>query len=109
MIPRSLPAPASSCYSPRVAETNLLEKYSALRSLGLAELTEVWNHYDSDGSGYIEVGAELDRFLGDLLESTGIEATPEDVREFVDTVLETFDVDANGKLDFAELEELLNG
>ena len=92
-----------------MAETNLLEKYSGLRSLGLAELTAVWNHYDSDGSGYIETGPELERFLGDLLKSTGMEATPDDVSEFVDTVLETFDVNSDGRLDFAELEELLNG
>lgn len=86
-----------------------MEKYSELRSLGVKELNEIWKHYDADGSGYLERGPELDRFLGDLFRAGGMEATPEEVQEFIEGVLEMFDVDTDGRLDFAELEELLNG
>ena len=91
-----------------MTEPNLLEKYSGVRSIGLEELNRIWAHYDSDKSGYIEVGAELDRFLGDLLQAGGLEGTELELKDFRDGVLEMFDVDADGKLDFAEVEKLLN-
>ena len=92
-----------------MATTNLIEKFSGLRSLSVAELNEIWAHYDSDGSGYIELGPELDQFIGDLLRASGMETSADDVKEFIEGVLEMFDSDADGKLDFAEMEELLNG
>jgi Ca2+-binding EF-hand superfamily protein len=92
-----------------VSETNFLDKYSELRSLGLPELLEIWNHYDRDGSGFLEVGPELDRFLTDMIKAGGEQVTELKVSEFIAGVLELFDLDADGKLNFAEVEELLNG
>ena len=89
--------------------TNFLDKYSGLRSLGLDQLNAIWTHYDTDNSGYIEVGPELDRFLTDMLQAGGMEATELEIREFIEGVLEMFDVDKDKRLDFAEVEELLNG
>lgn len=91
-----------------MSDANFLDKYNELRSVGLAELVEIWNHYDRDNSGYIEVGPELDSFLRDLLRAGGEQVSDRKLAEFHAGVLELFDIDSDGKLDFAELEELLN-
>ncbi|EDM78874.1 hypothetical protein PPSIR1_03358 [Plesiocystis pacifica SIR-1] len=92
-----------------MANSNFLERYAGLQKLSREDLDAVWKHYDADGSGFIEVGPELERFLGDLLSAGGMEASEREVAEFIEGVLEMFDLDANAKLDFKEVEELLNG
>jgi Ca2+-binding EF-hand superfamily protein len=91
-----------------VGDTNLLSRYAGLRTLGLAELHEIWKHYDRDGSGYIEAGPELRAFLADMLKASGEEVSELKLEDFTTGVLELFDVDTDGRLDFAELEKLLN-
>lgn len=90
----------------RVSDS-FLEKYSGLSKLGPAELAEIWQHYDRDNSGYIEVGPELESLLSDVLRASGEEVTELKLRDFIDGVLELFDVNADGKLERSELEQLL--
>jgi Ca2+-binding EF-hand superfamily protein len=86
---------------------SFLEKYTQLSKLGPDELAEIWNHYDRDGSGYIEAGPELERFLTDMLRASGEPLTELKVRDFIAGVLELFDVNTDGKLSRAELQQLL--
>ncbi|HLT36690.1 MAG TPA: EF-hand domain-containing protein [Enhygromyxa sp.] len=86
---------------------SFLSKYQELSKLGSAELAEIWQHYDRDGSGYIEAGPELERFLTDMLQAGGEQPTELKIRDFIDGILELFDVNADGKLSRAELEQLL--
>lgn len=91
-----------------MGDTNLLNRYAGLRTLGLTELHEIWKHYDRDGSGYIEAGPELRAFLADMLRASDEEVTELKIEDFTTGVLELFDVDDDGRLDFSELEKLLN-
>lgn len=90
----------------RVSDS-FLEKYSGLSKLGPAEIAEIWQHYDRDSSGYIEAGPELERFLTDVLRASGEEVTELKLRDFIDGALELFDINADGKLERSELEQLL--
>jgi Ca2+-binding EF-hand superfamily protein len=87
---------------------SFLEKYKQLGKLGPAELAEIWRHYDRDNSGYIDAGPELERFLTDMLRASGEQVTELKVRDFIDGVLELFDINADGKLSRAEVEQLLS-
>ena len=60
-MPRELLAP-NFLRQFRDAESRELTRLSA------AQFTEVWNHYDNDGNGYIE-GEELDAFLREFVGS----------------------------------------
>lgn len=86
---------------------SFLAQYSELHELGAAEFAEIWQHYDRDGSGFIEAGPELERLLTDMLRATGEKPSELKLRDFIDGVLELFDVNADGKLSRAELEQLL--
>ncbi|CAH8603423.1 unnamed protein product [Schistosoma mattheei] len=41
---------------------------NSLKYFTAAQFVEVWNHYDTDGNGYIE-GSELDNFLREFIYS----------------------------------------
>jgi hypothetical protein len=86
---------------------NFLEKYKQLSELSPAAFAEIWQNYDRDGSGFIEAGPELERLLTDMLEACGEELTELKIRDFIEGVLEMFDVNADGKLSRVELETLL--
>ncbi|MFO7564176.1 MAG: EF-hand domain-containing protein [Enhygromyxa sp.] len=86
---------------------SFFEKFRELSELGPAELEQIWRHYDRDNSGYIEAGPELDGFLTDMLRAGGEEPTELKVKDFIAGVLELFDVNADGKLSRAEVEQLL--
>jgi Ca2+-binding EF-hand superfamily protein len=91
-----------------VSEVNFLDKYNELRAIGPSELVEIWHHYDRDASGFIEAGPELESFLTDMLRAGGEQVTELKVKEFIDGVLELFDINADGKLSLTEVEALLN-
>jgi Ca2+-binding EF-hand superfamily protein len=86
---------------------SFLDKYKQLSKLGSAELAQIWQHYDRDNSGFIEAGPELESFLTDMLRAGGKQATELELRDFIDGVLEMFDINADGKLSRAEVEQLL--
>lgn len=91
-----------------MSEANFLDKYNALRELGPAELAEIWNHYDRDQSGFIEAGPELDSFLSDMLRAGGEEVSELKLADFIEGILELFDVNSDGKLSKVELQGLLD-
>ena len=93
-----------------MSEANFLDKYNALRELGPAELAEIRDHYDRDQSGFIEAGPELDSFLTDMLRAggKGEEISELMLTDFIEGILDLFDVNADGKLSKVELQELLD-
>lgn len=86
---------------------SFLDKYKQRSKLGPDEFAEIWQHYDRDGSGFIEAGPELEQLLTDMLRAGGLQATELEVEDFIEGVLEMFDVNADGKLSRTELEQLL--
>ena len=61
--------------------TLVLDKF-LYRSLSLIFLpSQIWNHYDSDRSGYLE-GEEIDAFLKDMLEQQGSNPSPQRISDY---------------------------
>lgn len=96
---------------------NFLRQFRDDRSRQLKEITagqflDVWNHYDTDGNGFIE-GNELDQFLYELVTSVNIlDVGPEVVsREALEDtkeqILDAFDENRDGKIDITELAQIL--
>lgn len=83
-----------------------------LKKLSAAQFMEVWEHYDSDGNGFIE-GTELDGFLREFVTSVNAsECGPEVVSdsmlaELKQCFLEAYDDNNDGKIDIRELAQLL--
>lgn len=83
-----------------------------LKRLSAAQFMEVWEHYDSDGNGFIE-GTELDGFLREFVTSVNAsECGPEVVSdsmlaELKQCFLEAYDDNRDGKIDIRELAQLL--
>jgi len=97
--------------------TNFLRKFRdaetrELQQLSAAQFMEVWEHYDSDGNGYIE-GNELDSFLREFVSSvnnadTGPEVVSDTMlAELKECFLEAYDDNRDGKIDIRELAQLL--
>ena len=42
---------------------------------------QIWNHYDSDMSGYLE-GDEIDAFLKDMLQQEGCNPNPQRIADY---------------------------
>ncbi|XP_052232085.1 calbindin-32-like isoform X1 [Dreissena polymorpha] len=82
------------------------------RQITASQFMEVWNHYDSDGNGYIE-DTELDGFLKELVTSVNAsDVGPEVVSEMAlkdakKLVLNAFDENNDGRIDIAELAQIL--
>lgn len=83
-----------------------------LKKLSAAQFMDVWEHYDSDGNGFIE-GTELDGFLREFVTSVSAsECGPEVVSdtmlgELKHCFLEAYDDNKDGKIDIRELAQLL--
>ncbi|KAK3086898.1 hypothetical protein FSP39_025108 [Pinctada imbricata] len=73
---------------------------------------DVWNHYDNDGNGFIE-GEELESFLVELVTSVnsqdvGPEVVSRAAMEDAKSVLmNAFDENSDGRIDIAELAQIL--
>uniref|UniRef100_A0A0B6ZXZ2 EF-hand domain-containing protein n=1 Tax=Arion vulgaris TaxID=1028688 RepID=A0A0B6ZXZ2_9EUPU len=87
-------------------------KTRKFKEISAGSFMDVWNHYDSDGNGYIE-GSELDDFLFELVTSvTSQEDAPETISQAVlqeakASILRAFDENKDGKIDITELATLL--
>ncbi|XP_052817172.1 calbindin-32-like isoform X2 [Mya arenaria] len=82
------------------------------KQISASQFMDVWNHYDSDGNGYIE-DKELDGFLKELVTSVNsADVGPEVVSESAlkdakKLVLNAFDENNDGRIDIAELAQIL--
>lgn len=82
------------------------------RQITASQFMDVWNHYDSDGNGYIE-DKELDGFLKELVTSVNAnDVGPEVISESAlkdakKLVLNAFDENNDGRIDIAELAQIL--
>lgn len=96
---------------------NFLRQFRDLKTREFKRITagqfmDVWNHYDTDGNGFIE-GKELDQFLYELV--TSVNATdlgPEVVSQAAlqdakQLILSAFDENKDGRIDIAELAQIL--
>ncbi|XP_033753866.1 calbindin-32-like isoform X5 [Pecten maximus] len=99
------------------ADGNFLRQFRDLNTREFKQITanqfmDVWHHYDSNGDGYIE-GKELDSFLKELVtsinkEDVGIEVVSETaLKEAKELILNAFDENRDGKIDIAELAQIL--
>ncbi|XP_050396184.1 calbindin-32 [Patella vulgata] len=82
------------------------------KKISASQFNDVWTHYDQDGNGYIE-GTELDNFLYELVTSVNTsdvgpevvsKAALEDAKALV---MNAFDENNDGRIDIAELAQLL--
>ena len=51
--------------------------------------SQIWNHYDSDRSGYLE-GEEIEAFLKDMLEQQGCCPNPQCISDYRDFIVSIF-------------------
>ncbi|CAF1220008.1 unnamed protein product [Rotaria sordida] len=71
------------------------------------EFMKVWKQFDTDCSGFIEAD-ELKQFIKALLtKRRGTNLTEEKLIEYTDTILQIFDTNGDGKLQFSEMAKLL--
>ncbi|XP_066920577.1 secretagogin-like [Clytia hemisphaerica] len=75
-------------------------------ALSAEQFDAIFNHYDTDGNGYIE-DVELLAFLRDLLQNKRRDPTSKDLEMYRSCILEISDKDNDGKLSKAELKILL--
>ncbi|XP_021358319.1 calbindin-32-like isoform X8 [Mizuhopecten yessoensis] len=96
---------------------NFLRQFRDLTTREFKQITanqfmDVWHHYDSNSDGYIE-GKELDSFLKELVtsinkEDLGPEVVSESaLKEAKELILNAFDENRDGKIDIAELAQIL--
>lgn len=96
---------------------NFLRQFRDLNTREFKRITatqfiNVWNHYDTDGNGFIE-GKELDQFLYELVTSVNTsDVGPEVVSQAAlhdakQLILSAFDENKDGKIDIAELAQIL--
>nr|CAH8868278.1 unnamed protein product [Trichobilharzia regenti] len=87
-------------------------KSNSLKHFTAAQFVEVWNHYDTDGNGYIE-GSELDNFLREFIysvfsEELGSEAIPnEDLEVMKKEFMEAFDENSDNRIELTEMAKIL--
>ncbi|NXA41613.1 CALB2 protein, partial [Eudromia elegans] len=82
--------------------------------LHLAELTasqflDVWKHFDTDGNGYIE-GKELENFFQELesaRKGAGVDSKKDNFGEKMKEFMHKYDKNADGKIEMAELAQIL--
>lgn len=87
---------------------NFLAKYPKTGVLTAEKFAEIWEHYDSNESGYID-GESLDKFFSDLLQSmTGDKNISEEtVRDMKDCFMAAYDDAGDGRIAITELSNIL--
>jgi len=103
--------------SSKLSTTNFLRQFRnsesrELNKLSAVQFMEVWDHYDTDGNGYIE-GDELDGFLREFVSSVNaepnesLEVSEEGLTDLRECFMEAYDDNNDGKIDIRELAQLL--
>ncbi|XP_068689319.1 calretinin-like [Montipora foliosa] len=70
------------------------------------QFIKIWNHYDSDMSGYLE-GDEIDAFLRDMLQQQGCNANTQLIKDFKQFIMDHHDDNKDGKIGLKELSSIL--
>jgi len=87
-------------------EENFLIRYRDSTKLNAVDFMKIWYHYDEDRSGYLE-SHELKGFLHDLEQDAQHLIDPQQLESLVNSMLEMFDRDHDGKIGLTELSQLL--
>jgi calbindin D28 len=88
------------------AKENFLMQFREANKLNSVHFMKIWENYDKSKTGVLEAN-EVDAFLEDLLHVQGRDTDPASVQECKSLVLQTFDVNKDGKLELSELAQLL--
>lgn len=81
------------------------EEFQA-EKLDSIQFIKIWNHYDSDKSGYLE-GEEIEAFLKDMLEQQGSSPSPQRISDYKDFIMDRYDENKDGKIGLKELSRIL--
>uniref|UniRef100_A0AAY5L1A1 EF-hand domain-containing protein n=1 Tax=Esox lucius TaxID=8010 RepID=A0AAY5L1A1_ESOLU len=83
--------------------------YLHLAELSATQFIEIWNHFDTDGNGYIE-GKELENFFRELeiaRRGAGVDPSNSNFREKMKEFMQKFDKNADGRIEMSELAQIL--
>ncbi|KAJ8041785.1 Secretagogin [Holothuria leucospilota] len=87
--------------------SNFLAKYPNSEKLTADNFAKIWEHYDSNNSGYIDEDG-LDKFFHDLLETmTNDEVTPQMAKDIKECFMSTYDDAGDGRIAITELANML--
>ncbi|XP_071822035.1 calretinin-like [Apostichopus japonicus] len=89
-----------------VPKENILLKYQHLDYLKSVDVMKIWNRYDHDKSGFIDQ-KELVGLFGDLFEQSGSSPDMQQLEDYKTIMLESIDVDKDGRISMSELENIL--
>lgn len=85
---------------------NFLAQFQQGQPVNSIELLRIWQHYDRNRSGYLEVDNLAD-LVRDLLERQNCTPTQTQVAEYVQVLLEICDMDKDGRFNLSELCKVL--
>uniref|UniRef100_A0A8C7J9X6 Calbindin 2a n=2 Tax=Oncorhynchus TaxID=8016 RepID=A0A8C7J9X6_ONCKI len=80
-----------------------------LAELSATQFIDIWNHFDTDGNGYIE-GKELENFFRELeiaRRGAGVDPSNSTFREKMKEFMQKFDKNADGRIEMSELAQIL--
>lgn len=72
--------------------------------LSMSDFMEIWCHYDTDRSGYLDY-TEAKQFMKDMLKVNNCSMDVNNV-EYLDTFFKTFDIDDNGVIEIDEMASI---
>lgn len=90
-------------------EENYLNQFRQefeMQKMDSVKFIKIWNHYDSDMSGYLE-GDEIDAFLKDMLQQEGCNPNPQRIADYKTFIMERYDENKDGKIGLKELSKIL--
>uniref|UniRef100_A0A8C7DDI9 Calbindin 2a n=1 Tax=Oncorhynchus kisutch TaxID=8019 RepID=A0A8C7DDI9_ONCKI len=80
-----------------------------LAELSATQFIDIWNHFDTDGNGYIE-GKELENFFRELeisRKGAGVDPSNSTFKEKMKEFMQKFDKNADGRIEMSELAQIL--
>ncbi|XP_071824212.1 secretagogin-like isoform X1 [Apostichopus japonicus] len=87
--------------------SNFLAKYESIGKLTCDNFAKIWEHYDSNNSGFIDEDG-LDKFFRDLLETmTKEEVTDQMAKDMQECFMSTYDDAGDGRIAITELANIL--
>lgn len=75
-------------------------------TLSIVDFMKVWHHYDSEQSGYLD-DRNVSAFVRDLLEQLDMPSDDDSVVTYKAALLDTYDVDEDGRIGLYELFGIL--